>query len=216
MPLRGITWLCYLQCYHTDAIALLKEAQEVQAKYYNQGYTLQVFYPGDWILLSTKHLNLQCLSWKLAKKYKGPFPVEQVVGQYRLIYYLILPLQIYIHPIFPMSLLEPYQMREGEKPEIPTDIEFLSKPIYKVERILAYKGKGKQHRYYTQWKGYLLEESIQEPQKSFDDREMIQEYKALAARGGGNEGPGEIEEYCRWIHISQARHALEGALDSIA
>ncbi|GAB7357799.1 hypothetical protein MBLNU459_g0615t2 [Dothideomycetes sp. NU459] len=86
-------------------------AQESQAKYYDQKRSEKCFAQGDLVLLSAKNLSLKLPARKLSPKFIGPFQVLEPVGARA--YRLRLPPQYKIHPVFHVSLLEPYKMRIG-------------------------------------------------------------------------------------------------------
>lgn len=106
---------------------------------------------GDTILLSTKNLNQRRPSKKLAYKYLGPYTITKVIGDHKLAYRLQLPATIRIHDIFPISLLEPYHLREGQQLEdVQQELEVAPKseePVYEVEEIVAHRGPRRNRQY---------------------------------------------------------------------
>ena len=52
-----------------------------------------------------------------------------------------------MHPTFPITSLEPYREHPGEILTSLLDTMLQAEPLYEVEAILGYKGKGKK-RYY--------------------------------------------------------------------
>ena len=90
------------------------------------------------MLLATKNLSLNQPSCKLAKKYKGPFKVKKAIKNHRLAYKLALPLHACIHPVFPITVLELFRVREGKELQTPETIGYMEDKRYKVERILGH------------------------------------------------------------------------------
>ncbi|KAH9845311.1 gag/polymerase/env polyprotein [Teratosphaeria destructans] len=91
---------------------------------------------GDLVLLSSKNLKLSQPSRKMSAKFIGPFAVKEPVG--RQAYRLRLLVSYRIHDVFHVSLLKPFEKRDGEPltniavPEIAPDGE----ELWEVERIL--------------------------------------------------------------------------------
>ena len=93
----------------------LREASEYQAKYYNQRHAPQRYRVGDEVLLSSKNIRLSRPSKKLDNRFLGPFRIIEAIGKQA--YRLDLP-KAYsrIHPVFHVSLLEPYRWGTVESP----------------------------------------------------------------------------------------------------
>jgi len=146
----------------------LRAAVESQAKYYNRRREARQFSLGDWVLLSTKHLRQQRPSKKLADRHIGPFQIVQIVG--RQAYKLGLPDAMKIHPVFHVSLLEPYKRRAGEVlPEHSRPIAVMDGEEYwEIESILDDRLHRGKKQYLVRWKGWppaydqwIAEEEIQ-------------------------------------------------------
>ena len=95
------------------------------------------FQAGQQVMLSTKYLRLDKPSKKLADRRLGPFIVDEPIGKQA--YRLQLPDEWHrIHPVFHVSLLEPYHQDKDaiDVPQAtPSDL-LLPDDIYKVEGIL--------------------------------------------------------------------------------
>ena len=87
----------------------LERAKEWQAKAYNQKHKPKSFKIGDMVLLSTKNIKQNIPSKKLGDKYAGPYRVHSVTSASS--YRLEMPPDSRIHPVFHVSLLEPYNPR---------------------------------------------------------------------------------------------------------
>ena len=90
-----------------------------------------------------KYLKQQQLSQKLMNKYKGTFQIEVVVRDYSLAYQIQLLLGLRIYPTFPITSLEPYREYLGKRLMSLLNTVLQAEPLYKVETILSYEGKGK-------------------------------------------------------------------------
>jgi hypothetical protein len=114
---------------------------------------------GDKVLLSTKYLNLKYSekSRKLLPKRIGPFEVVQVVGP--VAYKLKMNPCWRVHPVFYVSLLEPYR-ESGRVQPPPPPVEMEGAFEYEVESILEHRFRGIKNPkayYKVAWKGYGIE-----------------------------------------------------------
>ena len=118
-----------------EAKAHLVAAQQRQKAYANKRRRDVVFKVGASVLLSTKYIAIKHPgSRKLLPKYIGPFTVLAHIGQ--VAYKLQLPESMSrIHPVFHVSLLEPYSARKSFQP-LPQPIQIEDEYEYEVERIL--------------------------------------------------------------------------------
>jgi hypothetical protein len=93
---------------------------------------------GDKVLLSTKYLYLKYSekSRKLLPKWIGPFEVVQVVGP--IAYKLKMNPGWLVHPVFHVSLLEPYR-ESGRVQPPPPPVEMEGDLEYEVESILEHR-----------------------------------------------------------------------------
>jgi hypothetical protein len=119
----------------------------------------QEYKAGDKVLLSTKYLNLKHSekSRKLLPKWIGPFEVVQVVVS--VAYKLKMNPGWRVHPVFHVSLLEPYR-EDGRVQPPPPPIEMEGALVYEVESILEHRFRGIKNPkayYKVAWKGYGVE-----------------------------------------------------------
>lgn len=114
-----------------------------QKRAYNKKHAPKSFNVGDMVLLSTKNLKLRQPSRKLTHRYIGPFQITDAIGPQA--YQLLLPNGYRIHPVFHVSLLEPYVHQQGDEtttlppPEIINDEEQWE--IEAIEDRTKHKGK---------------------------------------------------------------------------
>ncbi|EDN09133.1 predicted protein [Histoplasma mississippiense (nom. inval.)] len=94
----------------------LQKARQAQKIYYDAKHKPQQFKIGDYVMLNAKNLRLLRPVRKLDHKYVGPFKILNTIGKQ--VYKLKLPPSYRnIHPVFHVSLLEPYNRRNGALPE---------------------------------------------------------------------------------------------------
>lgn len=102
----------------------LETAREYYRKHYNRYRMDFSFNEGDWVLLSSKHLDLAQPSHKLAPKYHGPFKIIKRIGRNGTAYRLDLPTQLRSHNVFHVSSLEPYSAKSSAD-LVPADVSRL-------------------------------------------------------------------------------------------
>jgi len=111
------------------------------------------------------------LSQKLDVKRMGPFKVLEVVGEGKLAYRLELPVQMRVHPVFHVSLLEPYweNMLLGRAREPLLRVEVEGELEYEVARILDSKIERGRLKYLVDWVDCGPEERTWEPMKNVEN-----------------------------------------------
>jgi hypothetical protein len=143
---------------------------------------------GDQVLLSTKNMMLKHAerSRKLMPRWVGPFKVLQKVGN--LAYRLEMNPGWRIHPVFHVSLLEPYRS-DGRVQPPPIPIELEGHLEYEVECILDHRFSDKKRQklsYLISWKGYGLEHNSWEPEANVANApDLIGEYWQRIGRAAG-------------------------------
>ena len=109
-------------------------------------------------MLSERHLCITQSSRKLNSRFFEPFTIEESMNKNA--YKLVLPEGYWIHSVFHVSLLEPYNECKGEEIEQPSVLLIEDYEEYEIEVILNDKESGNQCRFLVQWKNYLLKEAI--------------------------------------------------------
>jgi len=142
---------------------------------------------GDKVLLSTKFLPIRFTgSPKLLPRYVGPFAISAKIGS--VAYRLELPAHYRIHPVFHVSLLEPYRS-DGRYQPPPPPLEIDGALEYEVDRILAHRtikrGKRRLLEFLVAWQNYGPEHNSWEPERNLKNaKTSIAEYWQRTGRTG--------------------------------
>jgi len=131
-------------------------------------------------MLNRKNLRTKRPMEKLEPKMFGPFVVKRKVGSRA--YEVELPERWDIHPVFHVSLLEPYREDPVGRPQkiIPTPDIVDNEPSYVVAEVVDSRWYGNPkskfpHRfvqYMVAWEGYGPEENSWEPFEMLEDTAM--------------------------------------------
>jgi len=157
------------------------------SKYYNRKARQQPdIKVGDLVMLNAKNIRTKRPTKKLSPRMHGPFKVLEVEKGEQA-FKLEISLRWKIHPIFHVSLLEPYRTsaREGREqpPRVPEDIE--GDLEWEVERIvksevITYTRKVgrrnqefKELRYFIKWKGCAEDENTWEPPERLENAQEL-------------------------------------------
>jgi hypothetical protein len=152
---------------HIDLSEQLKAAQATYKENFDKhAKAPPPFCVGDKVWLIRRNIKTTRPSQKLDVKKMGPFKILEVVGESKLAFKLELPPQMRIHPVFHVSLLEPYRAnlivgRTPPPPPLPEEVE--GELEYEVKEILDSKFVRQKLHYYVDWVGYTPEERTWEP-----------------------------------------------------
>src|SRR5690606_22212287 len=118
---------------------------------------------GDLVWLSRRNIKTTRPCSKLDYKQIGPYKIVKKVNE--VAYKLELPSHFSIHPVFHVSLLEPYIPNEipNRIHEPPPPIEIDNDEEWEVEEILDSFVKRRKLYYVVKWKGYPESEATPEP-----------------------------------------------------
>jgi len=126
---------------------------------------------GDKVRLNRRHIQTTRPSRKLDVKRMGPFKVLEVVGEGKLAYILELPVQMRVHPVFHVSLLEPYRENilpeRTQEPPLPMEVE--GELEYEVAGILDSRVERGRPKYLVDWVDCGPEERTWEPMENVDN-----------------------------------------------
>jgi hypothetical protein len=155
----------FLQDVQADLRFHISAAQESQARYYNQHVQSPPdFAPGDRVWLLRRHIKTSRPSDKLDYRKLGPFKIIAPVGTRS--FRLDLPASMSrIHPVFHVSLLEPFQDNTipGRQAPPPPPIEVEGQIEYEVESVLDSRWHYRKLQYYVDWKDCTPDERTWEP-----------------------------------------------------
>ncbi len=118
---------------------------------------------GDQVWLLRRHVRTARPCEKLDYQRLGPFPLSAKIGE--VAYRLTLPSTLRIHPVFHVSLLEPYMPSTIPNRDVPPPppITIDDHPEYEVAAILDSKFLRRKLYYLVDWVGYPPSERSWEP-----------------------------------------------------
>lgn len=152
------------------------EDRRTQAKYYDRKVKPRRYAIGDRVWLSGRDIRTIRPSKKLDKKFYGSFKI--VDAHWEQAYELDLKGTLTgIHPVFHISLLEPYNGRKVEEPPEPPPELINGEEEWEVEEIFDCRKKGKTVSSLVKWLGYSDAETQWEPEENLANcTELIWEF----------------------------------------
>lgn len=154
----------HLQDIHSDLVHHLGRAQEQQKVVADRHRsTPPSFQVGDQVWLLRRHVRTSRPCQKLDYQRLGPFSISARIGE--VAYRLTLPSTLRIHPVFHVSLLEPYipsTIPDRHVPP-PPPITIDDQTEYEVAEILDSKFLRRKLYYLVDWVGYSASERSWEP-----------------------------------------------------
>ena len=142
-------------------------------------------------MLQAKNIHNLHPAQKISDQQHGPFTIIETWGKQA--YHLQLtPQYRQVHPVFHVSLLEPYRARPGEEEAKPGPVIIDGEDEWEVESILTKRGIGRGVRYLVRWRGYPPSEDTWEAHNTVEETEALdifeaeQQEKADQARKGRN------------------------------
>ena len=121
-------------CVGKDMETFWKHTVKDHAVYHNRHTKARTYRVGDNVWLAGKNIRRVRPCRKLGYKYHGPFPIIEAIGKQA--YKLGLPESMKIHPVFHVSLLEPYNQGSGAAPPAVLPLEVDDNEEWEVESIL--------------------------------------------------------------------------------
>jgi transposase InsO family protein len=173
----------------------LEFAQLANEKWYNAKRIDRHFDVGEQVLLRSKNVTTKRPSKKFDARYFGPFTIAKRIGKtaYRLV---LPPSMVRLHPVFNISLLEPWFEPPKETHFQPGDIQvpddIATGDRYEVEGILRSRESNARGReYLIKWLGWPVEKSTWEPEGNLDHcEEILREYLTSATAPTPRRGRG--------------------------
>ncbi|THC87561.1 hypothetical protein EYZ11_012993 [Aspergillus tanneri] len=150
----------------------LEKAQKAMARQYNKRRIDRQFKIGDQVMLRAKNVSTVRPNAKLDHRQLGPFSIIDAWGNQS--YKLQLPPKYRrLHPVFHVSLLEPYHERPGQWSR-PPPIPINGEEEWEVDQILEEKrDKSGNISYLVRWKGYPPDDDTWEPRSHVEDTEAL-------------------------------------------
>jgi hypothetical protein len=168
----------YLAKIHQELTFQLQQAQDRYKDYADQHRKIHPeFKIGDRVWLLRKHIQTKRPSKKLDYQRFGPFKIIKQINPVS--YRLELPSTMQIHPVFHVSLLEPYHEStiSGRTLPPPPPIEVDNEMEYEVEEILDSRIKNRRLEYLIHWQGYGIDERTWEPSSNVTNAlEKVKEF----------------------------------------
>ncbi|QSS59511.1 hypothetical protein I7I51_08946 [Histoplasma capsulatum] len=153
----------------------LEAAKAAEKKYYDQRHIPKSFKIGDWVMLRAKNISTLRPSPKLDHRFLGPFQIIDIRGTqaYKL---KLTPQYKGIHPVFHVSLLEPYHARDGQIPQAePIIID--AQEEWEVEAILDKRQYRGQTQYLVKWKDCTDTDNSWEPEENLvNSQEHLEQF----------------------------------------
>lgn len=166
---------------HDELRAELKHAQERQARNYNRRVSdAPVYKPGDLVWLLRRNIKTTRPSDKLDHRRLGPFPIHSQLSP--LVYKLTLPSSLSrLHPVFHVSLLEPYQSFPDFHPPaepVPFGLDNSDSSPLAIKAILDSRKLGQRYEYLVSWQGLSEDENSWLPLSDFPttSNELIERF----------------------------------------
>jgi transposase InsO family protein len=153
-----------LQSIHEELREHLLAAQEHQKKAADRyRKATPVYQVGDKVWLLRRNIRTTRPCEKFDFQRLGPFPIAAQIND--VAYRLELPSSMHIHPVFHVSLLEPYQpnILPGRMPPPPAPVIVNNDLEYEVNEILDSKFLRRRLYYLVDWVGYPPSERSWEP-----------------------------------------------------
>jgi len=194
----------WMQDIQQKAKQTLENTRESMKKYYDRKATEQPnLEVGDLVMLNAKNIRTKRPAKKLSPKLYGPFKVFEKKGNRA--YKLEISPRWKIHPVFHVSILEPYRTSNRPNHEQPTrdpeeiegDLEWEVERIVKSE-IISYtrkvRGRNKPMKellYCVKWKGCAEDENTWEPPEGMGNAQ--EEVERFDRENPEMPGPREVE-----------------------
>ncbi|KAJ1597948.1 hypothetical protein NDA14_000045 [Ustilago hordei] len=155
----------------------IREAQCRSVNQYNRKHKDIEFKVGDMVYINRRNWKTRRPTPKLDTRFAGPYPVQERVG--RRAYQITLPVNLRVHDVFHVSMLEPARTsslpQRAEQPTIPSlpdeDLDF------EVEALIDRRSHNGTTEYKVLWRGYSEEAASWEPVENLNCPDLIQEYE---------------------------------------
>ena len=147
---------------------ILEEAKEGMKLNANKHHLAVLTYEiGQQVWLATENLQLTHASWKLSKRWLGPYTIIGLAGPNAI--KLKLPRSLQIHPVVNISWIKPYHGTiEGQNPYQPGPVHITEDRDneWEVDHIIDSHLKNKKLKYLVHWRGYDDLDCMWEPKSN--------------------------------------------------
>ena len=123
-----------------------------QARYHNKSTKDRSYSVGDLVWLAGKNIRTVRPNRKLDYKFHGPFRITDAIGKQA--YKLELPKTMQVHPVFHVSLLEPYSPRDSDGDASPKPLEVDGEEEWEVAEVLDCRRRYGKLQYLVRWTGF--------------------------------------------------------------
>jgi RNase H-like domain found in reverse transcriptase/Reverse transcriptase (RNA-dependent DNA polymerase)/Integrase zinc binding domain/Integrase core domain/Chromo (CHRromatin Organisation MOdifier) domain len=149
---------------HEQLTHILADAAATQARFYDRKVKeAPPFKPGDQVWLIRRHIATRRPSNKLDHKRLGPYRITDKVG--RAAFRLELPASMRIHPVFHVSLLEPFRANDipGRMQAPPPPVAVDGHEEHEVQAVLDSRRYHGKLQYLVHWRGWPVSSQSWEP-----------------------------------------------------
>jgi len=153
-----------LRDLHQQLTHTLADATATQARFYNRKVKeAPPFEIGDQVWLLRRNIATTRPSNKLDYKRLGPFPITAKIG--KAAFRLQLPSSMKIHPVFHVSLLEPFHANDipGRVQDPPPPVIIDGQEEFEVEAVLDSRVRYRKVQYLVHWKDWPISSRTWEP-----------------------------------------------------
>lgn len=176
------TYIDVIKNLHTTMQAELKTSQENYKKYYDRKVMDVPSYSiGQQVWLLRKNISTTRPSSKLDYKRLGPFKIVDIIGDSKLAVKLDLPPSMKIHPVFHVSLLEPYYANTiaGRQQDPPPPVTIQGQEEWVVKEVLDSRIRRNKLEYLVDWDGWSPSDRTWEPASYLENsQKLVTEFHA--------------------------------------
>jgi hypothetical protein len=170
LPVHSKAYRHWMKAIHDDCEETLEKPRDQMKRYADDNRIETPNYKrGDLVMLNGKNIRSRRPCKKLDHKLHGPFEIQDIISKHAV--RLTLPTSWKIHPVFHVSLLEPFV--QGNRTVDIQQVLKSSDPIegdeeYDVDDIMGSIEKGKKVLYLVRWKGWPPKKDwTRKPHESF-------------------------------------------------
>ena len=185
LPVESVAYGHWMKAIHDDCKEELEKTRDRMKKYADtHRIEAPTYKRGDLVMLNGKNIKTRRPTRKLDHKLHGPFQIEEAISKTAM--RLKLPKTWKIHPVFHVSLLEPFV--QGNREVNLDDVLRQSDPVenspeYDVDKIMGSTQRGKKVLYLVKWKGWPAKKDwTREPYENFYTVGAREELRAFHAK----------------------------------